>query len=65
MMRSCGFTSPRISELWGFQRIVRLSFPHESRRSGSCLHHETESTPLSCPERIWKGQSAISSSSAR
>ena len=45
-------TSPTISEVCGFQHKARLSLPQDSNKSASCLHHDNESTPFSCPVRI-------------
>ena len=46
-------SSPMISPVWGFQHKVRLSFPQDRRRSASCRHQETDSTPFECPLRIY------------
>lgn len=53
IMNSNTLTSPMISEVCGFQHNARLSLPQDSRRSASCVHHESESTPFSWPVRIW------------
>ena len=52
-------TSPMISEVWGFQPNTRLSLPHESSKSGSCLHQDKERTPFSWPVRILSGARAF------
>lgn len=46
-------TSPMISEVCGFQHNARLSLPQDSNKSASCLHQDNESTPFSCPVRIF------------
>jgi hypothetical protein len=35
--------------------MVRLSLPHESNKSLSCWHHESDNTPESCPRMVFSG----------
>lgn len=46
-----------ISDVCGFQHNARLSLPQERRRSASCLHHDSESTPFSWPVKICENSS--------